>query len=58
MIYFTFYCSGDLAAEHLHYGGIACYSCRAFFRYETHWLCSVKVRTLLCLQNCHIYHHY
>jgi len=23
---------GDLAAEHLHYGGIACYSCRAFFR--------------------------
>jgi len=23
---------GDQAAEHLHYGGIACYSCRAFFR--------------------------
>lgn len=23
---------GDIAAEHLHYGGIACYSCRAFFR--------------------------
>jgi len=23
---------GDLAAEHLHYGGTACYSCRAFFR--------------------------
>jgi len=23
---------GDVAAEHLHYGGIACYSCRAFFR--------------------------
>ena len=25
--------AGDIAAEHLHYGGIACYSCRAFFRY-------------------------
>lgn len=24
--------TGDIAAEHLHYGGIACYSCRAFFR--------------------------
>ena len=29
----NFYFPGDLAAEHLHYGGTACYRCRAFFRY-------------------------
>jgi hypothetical protein len=28
----TCHVCGDQAAEHLHYGGIACYSCRAFFR--------------------------
>ena len=24
---------GDVASEHLHYGAICCFSCRAFFRY-------------------------
>ncbi len=23
---------GDVANDHIHYGGVACYSCRAFFR--------------------------
>jgi hypothetical protein len=23
---------GDVANDHIHYGAIACYSCRAFFR--------------------------
>ena len=23
---------GDMAPDHMHYGGIACFSCRAFFR--------------------------
>jgi retinoid X receptor beta len=37
---------GDLAPDHMHYGGVACFSCRAFFRRSVD-----KAHTYHCPEN-------